>query len=509
MRWLMAAVFIAAIHARGATAIHADALFNLTNVWTVHLTFTPTQWSALEPKRADVERRGFGGGGPRLLGPEGGRNGLSAARGIEFEYVHANLEFEGMKFTNIAVRYKGNGTFMRSRDSLKHSLKLDLNKFMPGQKLAGVSKLNLHNNVTDASWMNETLSYRLYREAGVPAPRTSYARVFVTVPGEHARTYLGLYSLVENIDGNFAEENFETKKGAIFKPVTRELFDHLGDDWAKYNQMYDPKTELTAKQSQRVIDFAAFVTRADDKEFAARVGEFLDLDEFARFMAVTVYLSTLDSVLGMGQNFVVYLHPKSNTFQFIPWDLDNSFGQFPMSGTQEDREQLSIGHPWQGENRFIARVFKVEPFQKSYRARLEEFSGTLFKAERFTNQVNAVAAAIRSAVKVEPDERLSLFDKAVAGENVTRPRGSGGMRGGEFGGRGFGEVKPIKAFAAARSQSVADQLEGKSEGRIVTRGMGRRGPGEPGEPLGPFDGPRWFDRFEREIPPPGAPSLPR
>jgi spore coat protein H len=508
LQWLVAAGLLAGVHVRGSVPMGSDDLFNLTNIWTIHLTFTPEQWNALEPKHSDVERRGFGGGGPRLLGPEGGRNGLSAARGIEFEYAHANLEFSGMRFTNIAVRYKGNGTYMRSRNSLKHSLKLDLNKFVPGQKLAGVSKLNLHNNVTDASWMNEPLSYRLYRDAGVPAPRTSYARVFVTVPGEHARAYFGLYSLVENIDGNFAERNFETKKGAIFKPVTRELFGHLGDDWAKYNQIYDPKTELTAQQSRRVIDFAALATSASDEEFAARVGEFLDLDEFARFMAVTVYLSTLDSILGMGQNFVVYLHPRSNQFQFIPWDLDNSFGQFPSTGTQEDRDQLSLSHPWQGENRFIERVFKVEAFQKTYRARLEEFSGTVFKPARFTNQVNAVAAAIRSAVKEEPDERLSLFDKAVAGENITRPGRSGNGRGERLGGRGSSEVKSIKAFVAARSQSVADQLAGKSEGKIIVRGRG--GPGGPGEPLGPFDGPRWFDRFEREIPSPGgAGSLPR
>lgn len=480
---------------------NSDELFNLTNIWTIHLSFTPQQWRALEPRQTEVERRGFGGGGPRLLGPEGGRNGLSAARGIEFEYVQANLEFNGTRFTNIAVRYKGNGTYMRSRNSRKHSLKLDLNKFVPGQKLSGVSKLNLHNNVTDASWMNEPLSYRLYRDAGVPAPRTSYAKVFVTVPGLHPRAYFGLYSLVENIDGNFAEHNFETKKGAIFKPVTRALFDHLGDDWAKYNQIYDPKTELTAQQSRRVIDFAAFFTSASDEEFAARAGEFLDLDEFARFMAVTVYLSTLDSILGMGQNFVVYLHPKSNRFQFIPWDLDNSFGQFPMSGTQEDRDQLSLSHPWQGENRFLERVFNVESFQEKYRARLEEFSGTVFRPERFTNQVNTVAAALRSTVKEEPDDRLALFDKAVAGENMTRPGRGGNDRGERFGGRGSGEVKPIKSFAAARSQSVSDQLAGKSSGRVITRG--RRGPGEPGEPLGPFDGPRWFDRFEREIPAPG------
>ncbi len=200
---------------------------------------------------------GPGGRGPgmNLQGAEGRRNGLASAAGIEFNYVHADLEFEGQNFKDVAVRYKGNGTFMQSRGSLKRSLKVDFNKFVKGQKLAGISKLNFHNNVTDASWMNEVLSHRLFRDAGVPASRTAYARVYVTVPGQFDKKYFGLYSLVEDVDNNFAEENFGARKGAIFKPVTPNPFASLGDDWKNYNQTYDPKTDLTSEQKQRVIDF--------------------------------------------------------------------------------------------------------------------------------------------------------------------------------------------------------------------------------------------------------------
>ncbi|MGC4054301.1 MAG: CotH kinase family protein [Paludibaculum sp.] len=103
---------------------------------------------------------GPGGGGPGMV-PQNGtskRNGMSAMSGIDFEYVHADLDFEGTQFRDVAVRYKGNNSYMESRNSIKKSLKLDLNKYVKGQKLAGLTKLNLHNNVTDASWMNEPLS---------------------------------------------------------------------------------------------------------------------------------------------------------------------------------------------------------------------------------------------------------------------------------------------------------------------------------------------------------------
>ncbi len=411
-----------------------------------------------------------GEGGFNLQGREGGRNGLAAAMGIEFQYVHADLELDGKTLKNVAVRYKGNGTFLESRATPKRSLKVDLNEYDDRQKFAGITKLNFHNNITDASWMNEVMSHRLYRDAGVPAPRAAYGKVYVTVPEKFERKYLGLYSMVENMDGSFLQETFGTKKGALFKPVTPFLFADLGDVWTDYQQTYDPKTELTAKQKQRVIDFCKLVTHADDATFAAKLGDYVDLDEFARYMAVTVWLSTLDSILSIGQNYYLYLDPKKQRFQFMPWDLDHSFGQFPLRGTQEQREQLSIHQPWTGENRFLSRVFAVASFKKLYLAKLGEFSKTIFLPERFHKQVDQIAAAIRPAVLEESAEKLSRLNKAVAGEPVSSVRPSNPW--------GFGQAqKPIKAFVTIRATAVQEQVTGRSEGQILGEfGFGARRP---------------------------------
>lgn len=415
----------------------------------------------------------------RLQGAQGQRNGLAASQGIEFEYVHADLEFEGETVKDVGVRYKGNGTYMNSQGQIKKSFKVDINHFIEGQKFAGITKLNLHNNVTDASWMNEPLSHKLYRDAGIPAPRTSYARVYISVPGTYEHKYFGLYSIVEDVDKHFEAAALHTKEGAIFKPVTPSLFDDLGDDWEKYKQTYDPKTDLTAAQIKRVIEMSRFVTKSSDEEFAARIGDYLDLDEFARYMAVTVYLSTLDSILSMGQNFYVYLDPKTNKFQFLPWDLDHSFGQFGMGGDQSQREQLSINHPWRGDVHFLERVYKVEAFKKLYLAKFQEFNKSIFVPDRFLKQVDQFGVALRPAVKDESAAMLERFDKVVAGEAIS-PNRPGGGRGG-FG----GSVKPIKGFVVGRSASVIAQAEGKSEG-ISLNGGNRNGPNfGPGQMLAP------------------------
>ena len=200
-----------------------------------------------------------------------------------------------------------------------------------------------------------------------------------------------------------------------------------------------------AEQKKRLIDFTKLVTQADDAAFAARLGEYVDLEEFARFMAVMVYLSDVDGILGHGQNFYLYLDPKTQKFSFLPWDQDHSFGQFPYIGSQQQRNNLSIQKPWVGRVRFLERIFAVEGFKKLYLARLEEFSRTIFNPQRFANQVDAIAPVIRPAVQEEA--KLDRFDRAVAGTSRS--------------------IVPIRPFVKLRSKSIADQLAGRSQGERV------------------------------------------
>ena len=424
----------------------ADDLFQITKVWTVDFTFSPEQWKAITPKYAGFGG-GFGTGASRLQGPEGARNGLSAAGGIEFDWTHGDISIDSRKFTDVAVRYKGNGTFRQGQNSGKISLKVDLNKYVKGQKLAKLDKLNFANNITDVGWMNEELSYRLFRDAGVPAPRTSYAKIYVNVTGA-AREYWGLYSIVEDVNETFARDRFGTNGGVLLKPVTNSLFHYLGEDWAKYKQTYDPKGEMSTEQTKRVIDFCKFVTSADDEQFAAKIGDYVDLDEFARFMAVTVWLTDMDSILDNGQNFYVYLNPQTQKFSFIAWDQDHSFGQFGRGGSTTQRRNFTIFRP-SNSNPFLVRAFAVPEFRSLYLAKMAEFSKTIFLPERIIAQVNEIAPVIRPAIQEESATTAKWFDTVVSDKTEDN----------------YSET--IKGFVKARAQSVNDQLAGKSQGSTL------------------------------------------
>ncbi len=435
----------------------AHDLYQTTNIWLAHLSLTREQWRALDPKRIGPMPNFIRPDGmPLLRNPMARRSGIAGVLGFEFDWTHGSVDFGGVAFTNAAVRLKGN---IGSLFGIKRSFKVDLNRFAKGQKLAGLDELTFKSQLWDYSNLSEALAYELFRDAGVPAPRTAYAWLSASVAGQWDRKPLGLYLMVEPVDKVFVGERFGSKKTPVFKPVTYELFKHLGDDWSAYAGIYDLKTQATPEQERRIIEFARLVSSAPDAEFAARVGDFLDLDEFARFLAVEVLLANYDSILSDGQNFYMYLDPRSNKFGFVPWDLECAWGDFWIASKGE-LERASIGHPWIGENRFIERVMAVEEFRRMYRAHLEDFLARLFVPQRLHRRIDELAAVLRDPIAAESAFRLNKFEQAVGAKPVTTSPGE----------KPQGLNRPaheFKRFIEARARSVRRQLDGQSPGMIL------------------------------------------
>lgn len=443
--------------ADGRTLRSADELYGTTNVWSVHLKFTTEQWAALKPKRVPAVPNLIQPDGTVLLrNPKAQRSGVAGALGFDFEWTSGDLEFSGAVFTNVAVRFRGNGTYLGSLWGTKQSFKADLNKNVKGQELAGVRTLNFLNMIEDRSYMHDALGYELFRAAGVPSPRTAYAWLTMTVNGQFDRKPLGLYLMVENIDEDFAKGRFGSKKTPIFKPVTPRLFEYLGENWAAYAAIYDLKTMATPEETRRVIDFAKLLTSSDDAEFARRVGEYLDVKEFARYLAALVLVANYDSFLTYGQNYYMYLDRDTEKFGFMPWDMDQAWGSFPQFGTSVTRERASIWRPWVFSNRLLERLMKVEDFRTEYQESLDQLLETAFVPEKLWARIDELTPFIRDAISAESSFRLGLFDQAISTNWVA------GLRDG-----GEGPKRPVhqvKRFIVGRAESVRDQLEGRSKG---------------------------------------------
>jgi hypothetical protein len=192
----------------------------------------------------------------------------------------------------------------------------------------------------------------------------------------------------------------------------------------------------------------------------------LDVDEFLRFLAATAMLSNLDSVLTMGHNFYIYLNPTNNKLVFLPWDMDLSLAGFPMAGSPDQQLDLSITHPYVGQNKLIDRLLAVKEINDKYQKILRELAAGAFSKERLLKDIDTIEKATKD---------LKAKDAKAAAD---RKEGGGGMFGmGPPGGGMFGRSPDLKTYVEKRTASVAAQLAGESKGYTPT---GRGGPGGPG-----------------------------
>ncbi len=435
--------------------------YALTNVWEVRLSFSSNEWATLSPQRVPPLKEIFRRDGQIVLrNPAASRPGIAGAMGIDLPWSTGTVAVAGTSMDRVAVRFKGNGTFLEATRSYRRSFKLDLNEHVPGRHWGGRKMLNLGNMGSDATAMREVLGYEVHERAGVPAPRAAYARVTLSVENRFQNRLLGLYAMVEDIDAAWVEPRFGKRGATVFKPVTYDLFLHLGDAWEAYDATYHPKTKLGEGDRERLIETARFFTTADEAEFARRLGEFFDVDEVARFLACQVLLSNYDGILGTGQNMLLYLDARTRRFGLAPWDLDQGWGVIGFAGTAEQRVKASLWHPWMGRNSFLERLYRVEDFRVRYRAALEAVLDQWFRPEYLEPRMDAISRTVRPFLAEEDAAKAARHDLAVGAPRSESDAGAG---------EGTSPDAPqnLKRFVRGRVASARAQLEGREVGEII------------------------------------------
>lgn len=459
------------------SAAGAD-VFGHDKVWQFHLTLTAAEYAAMQPAPGIFP--GFPGGPmppPKVERKPGEpkRDTHRSAFGVEFPWAVASLTSDGKTIEKVGLRYKGNATFMMSSRTLKRSLKLDLDRYDDAARFHGLKSLSLNCGVFDPSRSREALAYSIYRAAGVPAPRTAFAEVMLTVAGKYETEHVGMYSLIEGVDKNFLKLNFKNSAGLLMKPERVPGLVYLGEDWARYKDTYQPRREATKDEIKRVIDFTKLVNATSDAQFNKEIASYLDVDAFLRFMAATAIVANLDSFHG-GHNYCLYLHPETNMFHFIPWDLDLALGGFPFLGATEQMD-LSLTKPYAGQSKLADRLMSNKEYADKYHQVLKEVVPLCFAKEKLLTEIAAIEKVVKPLIEKE------MTAVAARKENAGGP-------GGPPGGMGpFGRPAPdLKAFVEKRSESIAAQLTGKSKGFTPAGGPGMGGPGgrpNPGEVLPP------------------------
>lgn len=174
------------------------------------------------------------------------------------EYTASNITINGKSYNNVGIRPKGNSSLSQiatDNTTDRYSFKIKFDEYVEGQTLDGLSKLVLNNNISDATYMKEYLSYKLLNFLDVPTPECAYAHI--TVNGEE----WGLYLAVEPIEEEFIARNYGSTNGNLYKPESDSIAMGNKDN---QNDMKD-KTDFNPKQIYQSQDSSNNTTSSSTK----------------------------------------------------------------------------------------------------------------------------------------------------------------------------------------------------------------------------------------------------
>lgn len=235
-------------------------------------------------------------------------------------YTECSVSIDGNLLSGIGLKEKGNfsnwGTSGR-----KKPLKIDFSEYLSNQKYDGLKKVNLSNGFQDPSMMHDALCYKILRDAGLPAPRTSYAKVSLN------GVYWGLYVLVEEPDKKFLNDRLPDKNGNLYKCNSSNL-EWEGNLQTSYTDNFEQSLSFNGDTS-----FTDLITLHDKinnttSHFRDTLDAYFNIDTFLKCMAVDYLTANWDNMIGHGRNFSLYHSTTDGRFHWIPWDYNLAFSDY-------------------------------------------------------------------------------------------------------------------------------------------------------------------------------------
>ncbi|OFW05155.1 MAG: hypothetical protein A3I61_10325 [Acidobacteria bacterium RIFCSPLOWO2_02_FULL_68_18] len=295
----LVAVLVAAALAAPVEALTADDLFDDRELHDIWIHMNARDWAQLR------------------------------ATYMENTFYPCDVEWRGLKVRNAGCRSRGTGT----RNGVKPGLRLDFNHYVAAQELLGLEGAVLDNLWQDGSMLKERLAMRLFDHLEVPAPRTTYVRLYIGSD----RTYIGLYALVEEIDETFARRQFGRGDGYLYEYRWKDeyRFEDLGPELEPYAYRFEPRTRVRESMFSLyapIRDLVQAINEADEGELEAALAPHLDLRMLVTQLAVENYLADWDGLLGYAglSNFYLHRSADGGPFHVLPWDKDTTFAWLHM-----------------------------------------------------------------------------------------------------------------------------------------------------------------------------------
>ncbi|NCP84733.1 MAG: spore coat protein [Bacteroidetes bacterium] len=374
-----------------------DEVFDSTQVKRLDIVINLDRWQLMTENMTNLfgtfgvsTNTGAGGGPPPAAG---------AIDDTEDPlFVPADVFYKGKQWYRVGVRFKGNSSLQStwSNGNLKLSFKLDFDQFediypqILNQRFYGFKKLSLKNNYDDKAFIREKVGADIFRRAGLVVSQSSFYTVYVDFGNKPV--YFGLYTLVEEVDDTVIKEKYKNNNGNLYKPENAGSSFALGtfsekDFEKKTNEELADWSDI--KQLFSVLHNANRTTNAS--LWRQNLDAIFDTDVFLNYLAVNTAIQNWDTYGRMQHNYFLYVNPKSNKFEWIPWD-NNEALQF---GKMQGSLNLDFSNLQSDSWPLIEFLYNDPVYKAKYDAYLKNVVENAFNADEISAVYNRYASLIK------------------------------------------------------------------------------------------------------------------
>ncbi|MFK7829551.1 MAG: CotH kinase family protein [Congregibacter sp.] len=296
-------------------------------------------------------------------------------------FVPADVYYEGTQWYRVGIRFKGNSSLQGSwqEGNLKLSFKMDFDEFeddypqIDNQRFYGFKKFSLKNNYDDPSQLREKVAADVFAKAGLAVSHTGFYTLYI----DHGNgpEYFGLYTLVEEVDGEVLDTQFSSDDGNLYKPEEGGA-NFVEGEFAE--EFFEKKTnEDEADWSDIQALFAALhdnTASTDPASWRESLEAVFDVDIFLKYLAVNGIIQNWDTYGKMTHNFYLYNDPATEKLTWIPWDNNEALQEGKRGGALAlDFANIEVGG-WP----LIENLIADEVYKARYDAYLSEVIGFAF-----------------------------------------------------------------------------------------------------------------------------------
>ncbi|WP_431903703.1 CotH kinase family protein [Micromonospora carbonacea] len=284
------------------------------------------------PAGAGQRAGGQQGGQPDQTGQQGGQPEQTGQQGGQ-----QTGQQDGRTGGQTGQRQAGGGfpgggmtrTALKAEEPEKLPWLISFDEFVDGRRYQGHREVAVRvaGMGGGSTVLNEALALSLLDSTGEVAQRYAYSSFTVNDRPTTARL------LVEHPDENFADQMGGA--GVLYKSLASSSFTDQGDDQTDYADDFKQITMKGSQDLQPVINLIKWVNSASDEEFDAQLADRVDVDSFARYVALQNLLLNFDDMSGPGKNYYLWYDLETKRFSVISWDHNLTFSGNASQGPHD------------------------------------------------------------------------------------------------------------------------------------------------------------------------------